>query len=74
MQDPATYRQAPQHILGMTQKEAVKYLINNDCLPFSVAKENGKDKVTTDQVQILMNVDQGRVVGTQLESRKFGIW
>jgi hypothetical protein len=74
MKDVQVYRQAPQRILGKTKKEALKYLINNDCLPFGIARENGKNMILPEIVQITLNIDKEMVIGTKLESRIFGVW
>jgi len=74
MKDVQVYRAAPEHILGFTKKEALKYLVNNDCLPFGIAKEDGKAHILPAVIQIEMNIEGDRVIGTKLESRSFGRW
>jgi len=66
------YNEAPAKIVGMPKDEAIRYLSDNDCSPWNISNEDGETKIIPMNVQILLRIEKGIVVGASLDGEIYG--
>lgn len=73
MIDWQKFNKTPPVLIGMKKKDAISYLNSNNFL-FGIASEDGKTNILPMIVMITLNVENGVVVGTGLDSKRWGKW
>lgn len=67
------YKALPPKLVGLTKTKALGLLARPGCI-FGIAREDGSNNILPAVVQILLNIEKGVVIGTELDGKSYGRW
>lgn len=71
--DVIKFKNIPPTLIGGS-KSSVQIKLAQAKFPFSIAMEDGKKINYPRDVRILLNIQDGIVIGTRLDNSRFGKW
>lgn len=74
MKDVKTYKAAPPKLIGMKVADMWKYVKVNDLRPTRIHREDGTNKIVPWDLHIALNIENGIVVGSELDGQSYGKW